>query len=132
MLGLRTVDGLPLDVLVAMSRPSSSSVPDSRSGFAQPLSSAVPDCHPGSAHLSSSTVSDCCPGSVQPSLSLVPDYRFGSAENSCHSLLSQLPRPLRTSINRLLATGSLILRDDRLSIPPSRLFISDSIIRELL
>ena len=117
MLGLRTVDGLPLDVLVAMSRPSSS---------------AVPDCHPESAQPSSSTVPDCCPGSVQPSLSLVPDYRFGSAENSCHSLLSQLPRPLRTSINRLLATGSLILRDDRLSIPPSRLFISDSIIRELL
>lgn len=132
MLGLRTVDGLPLDVLVAMSRPSSSSVPDSRSGFAQPLSSAVPDCHPGSAHLSSSTVSDCCPGSVQPSLSLVPGYRSGSAENSCHSLLSQLPRPLRTSIDRLLATGSLILRNGRLSIPPSRLFISDSIIRELL
>lgn len=87
MLGLRTVDGLPLDVLVAMCRPSSSSVPDSRSG---------------------------------------------AAENSCQSLLSQLPHPLRTSVNRLLATGSLILRDGRLSIPSSRLFISDSIIRELL
>ncbi len=87
MLGLRTVDGLPLDVLVAMCRPSSSSVPDSRSG---------------------------------------------AAENSCQSLLSQLPHPLRTSIDRLLATGSLILRDGRLSIPSSRLFISDSIIRELL
>ena len=102
MLGLRTVDGLPLDVLVAMSRPSSS---------------AVPDCHPESA---------------QPSSSTVPDCRSGAGEHLCHSLLSQLPRPLRTSINRLLATGSLILRDDRLSIPPSRLFISDSIIRELL
>lgn len=87
MLGLRTVDGLPLDVLVAMCRPSSSTVPDSRSG---------------------------------------------AAENSCHSLLSQLPHPLRTSVDRLLATGSLILRNGRLSIPPSRLFISDSIIRELL
>lgn len=87
MLGLRTVDGLPLDVLVAMCRPSSSSVPDSRSG---------------------------------------------AAENSCQSLLSQLPHPLRTSVDRLLATGSLILRDGRLSIPSSRLFISDSIIRELL
>lgn len=86
MLGLRTVDGLPLDVLVAMCR-SSSTVPDSRSG---------------------------------------------AAENSCQSLLSQLPHPLRTSIGRLLATGSLILRDGRLSIPSSRLFISDSIIRELL
>lgn len=83
MLGLRTVDGLPLDVLVAMSRPSSS-------------------------------------------------IRSGSAENSCHSLLSQLPRHLRISVDRLLATGSLILRNGRLSIPPSRLFISDSIIRELL
>ncbi|HIR33110.1 MAG TPA: coproporphyrinogen III oxidase family protein [Candidatus Coprenecus merdigallinarum] len=102
MLGLRTVDGLPLDVLVAMCRPSSSSVPDSRSGFAQPSSSTV------------------------------PDSRSGAAENSCQSLLSQLPHPLRTSVDRLLATGSLILRDDRLSIPPSRLFISDSIIRELL
>lgn len=102
MLGLRTVDGLPLDVLVAMSRPSSS---------------AVPDCHPESA---------------QPSSSTVPDCRSGAGEHLCHSLLSQLPRPLRTSIGRLLATGSLILRNDRLSIPPSRLFISDSIIRELL
>ena len=102
MLGLRTVDGLPLDVLVAMSRPSSS---------------AVPDCHPESA---------------QPSSSTVPDCRSGAGEHLCHSLLSQLPRPLRTSIGRLLATGSLILRDGRLSIPPSRLFISDSIIRELL
>ena len=102
MLGLRTVDGLPLDVLVAMSRPSSS---------------AVPDCHPESA---------------QPSWSTVPDCRSGAGEHLCHSLLSQLPRPLRTSIGRLLATGSLILRNDRLSIPPSRLFISDSIIRELL
>lgn len=87
MLGLRTVDGLPLDVLVAMCRPSSSTMPDSRSG---------------------------------------------AAENSCQSLLSQLPHPLRTSIDRLLATGSLILRDGRLSISSSRLFISDSIIRELL
>ena len=102
MLGLRTVDGLPLDVLVAMSRPSSS---------------AVPDCHPESA---------------QPSSSTVPDCRSGAGEHLCHSLLSQLPRPLRTSIGRLLATGSLILRNDRMSIPPSRLFISDSIIRELL
>lgn len=102
MLGLRTVDGLPLDVLVAMSRPSSS---------------AVPDCHPESA---------------QPSSSTVPDCRSGAGEHLCHSLLSQLPRPLRTSVDRLLATGSLILRDGRLSIPPSRLFISDSIIRELL
>ena len=102
MLGLRTVDGLPLDVLVAMCRPSSSAVPDSRSG------------------------------SVQPSSSTMPDSRSGSAENSCHSLLSQLPRPLRTSVDRLLATGSLILRNGRLSIPPYRLFISDSIIRELL
>ena len=102
MLGLRTVDGLPLDVLVAMSRLLSSSVPDSRSYSAQPLSSSV------------------------------PGYRSGSAENSCHSLLSQLPRPLRTSIDRLLATGSLILRNGRLSISSSRLFISDSIIRELL
>ena len=87
MLGLRTVDGLPIDILVAMCRPSSSAVPDSRSG---------------------------------------------AAENSCQSLLSQLPHPLRTSVDRLLATGSLILRNGRLSIPPSRLFISDSIIRELL
>lgn len=87
MLGLRTVDGLPLDVLVAMCRPSSSTMPDSRSG---------------------------------------------AAENSCHSLLSQLPHPLRTSVDRLLATGSLILRNGRLSIPPSRLFISDSIILVLL
>ncbi len=102
MLGLRTVDGLPLDVLVAMSRPSSS---------------AVPDCHPESA---------------QPSSSTVPDSRSGAAENSCQSLLSQLPHPLWTSVDRLLATGSLILRDGRLSIPSSRLFISDSIIRELL
>ena len=102
MLGLRTVDGLPLDVLVAMSRPSSS---------------AVPDCHPESA---------------QPSSSTVPDCRSGAGEHLCHSLLSKLPRPLRTSIGRLLATGSLILRNGRLSIPPSRLFISDSIIRELL
>ena len=116
MLGLRTLDGLPLDVLVAMSRPSSI-VPDSRPGSAQPSSSTVPDCHPESA---------------QPLSSSVPGYRSGSAENSCHSLLSQLPRPLRTSIDRLLATGSLILRNGRLSIPPSRLFISDSIIRELL
>lgn len=117
MLGLRTVGGLPLDVLVAMSRPSSSAVPDNRPGSVQPSSSTVPDCRPGSA---------------QPSLSSVPDYRSGTAENPCHSTLSQLPRPLRTSIDRLLATGSLILRDGRLSIPPSRLFISDSIIRELL
>lgn len=102
MLGLRTVDGLPLDVLVAMCRPSSSAVPDSR------------------------------PGSAQPSSSTVPDSRSGAAENSCHSLLSQLPHPLRTSVDCLLATGSLILRNGRLSIPPSRLFISDSIIRELL
>ena len=102
MLGLRTVDGLPLDVLVAMCRPSSSSVPDCRSGSAQPSSSTVPDC------------------------------RSGAAEHSCHSLISQLPRHLRTSIDRLLATGSLILRDGRLSIPPFRLFISDSIIRELI
>ena len=116
MLGLRTVDGLPLDVLVAMSRPSFT-VSDSRSGFAQPLSSSVPDSRPGSA---------------QPLSSSVPGYRSGSAENLCHSLLSQLPHPLRTSIDRLLATGSLILRDGRLSIPSSRLFISDSIIRELL
>lgn len=87
MLGLRTVDGLPLDVLVAMCRPSSSTMPDSRPG---------------------------------------------AAENSCHSLLSQLPHPLRTSVDRLLATGSLILRNGRLSIPPSRLFISDSIILVLL
>ena len=101
MLGLRTLDGLPLDVLVAMCRPSSTA-PGSRSG------------------------------SVQPSSSAVPDSRPGSAENSCQSLLSQLPHPLRTSIDRLLATGSLILRDGRLSIPSSRLFISDSIIRELL
>ena len=101
MLGLRTVDGLPLDVLVAMCR-SSSTVPDSRSG------------------------------SVQPSSSTMPGSRSGAAENTCHSLLSQLPRPLRTSVDRLLATGFLILRDGRLSIPSSRLFISDSIIRELL
>ena len=101
MLGLRTVDGLPLDVLVAMCRPSSTA-PGSRSGSAQPLSSTM------------------------------PDSRSGAAENSCQSLLSQLPHPLRTSIDRLLATGSLILRNGRLSIPPSRLFISDSIIRELL
>ena len=101
MLGLRTLDGLPLDVLVAMCRPSSTA-PGSRSG------------------------------SVQPSSSAVPDSRPGSAENSCQSLLSQLPHPLRTSVDRLLATGSLILRNGRLSIPPSRLFISDSIIRELL
>ena len=117
MLGLRTVDGLPLDVLVAMCRPSSSSVPDCRSGFAQPSSSTVPDSRSGS---------------VQPLSSTMPGSRSGSAENSCHSLFSQLPHPLRTSIDRLLATGSLILRDGRLSIPPSRLFISDSIIRELL
>ena len=102
MLGLRTIDGLPLDVLVAMCRPSSSSVPDSRPGSAQPLSSTM------------------------------PDSRSGAAENSCQSLLSQLPHPLRTSVDRLLATGFLILRNGRLSIPPSRLFISDSIIRELL
>ena len=102
MLGLRTVDGLPLDVLVAMCRPSSSTVPGSRSG------------------------------SVQPSSSTMPDSRSGAAENSCQSLLSQLPHPLRTSVDRLLATGSLILRDGRLSISSSRLFISDSIIRELL
>lgn len=101
MLGLRTLDGLPLDVLVAMCRPSSTA-PGSRSG------------------------------SVQPSSSAVPDSRPGAAENSCQSLLSQLPHPLRTSVDRLLATGSLILRNGRLSIPPSRLFISDSIIRELL
>ena len=101
MLGLRTVDGLPLDVLVAMCR-SSSTVPGSRSG------------------------------SVQPSSSTMPGSRSGAAENTCHSLLSQLPRPLRTSVDRLLATGFLILRDGRLSIPSSRLFISDSIIRELL
>ena len=117
MLGLRTVDGLPLDVLVAMCRPSSSSVPDSRSGFAQPSSSTVPDSRSGS---------------VQPLSSTMPDSRSGAAENSCQSLLSQLPHPLRTSVDRLLATGSLILRDGRLSIPSSRLFISDSIIRELL
>ena len=117
MLGLRTVDGLPLDVLVAMCRPSSSSVPDSRSGFAQPSSSTVPDSRSGS---------------VQPLSSTVPDSRSGAAENTCHSLLSQLPRPLRTSVDRLLATGFLILRNGRLSIPSSRLFISDSIIRELL
>ena len=132
MLGLRTVDGLPLDVLVAMSRLLSSSVPDSCSESAQPSSSSVPDCHPGSAQLSSSSVPDSRPESAQPLSSSVPGYRSGSAENSCHSLLSQLPRPLRTSIDRLLATGSLILRNGRLSIPPSRLFISDSIIRELL
>ena len=101
MLGLRTLDGLPLDVLVAMCRPSSTA-PGSRSGSAQPLSSTM------------------------------PDSRSGAAENSCQSLLSQLPRPLRTSVDRLLATGFLILRDGRLSIPSSRLFISDSIIRELL
>ena len=117
MLGLRTVDGLPLDVLVAMCRPSSSAVPDSRPGSAQPSSSTVPDSRPGSA---------------QPSSSTVPDSRSGAAENSCHSLLSQLPHPLRTSVDRLLATGSLILRNGRLSIPPSRLFISDSIILVLL
>lgn len=102
MLGLRTVDGLPLDVLVAMCRPSSSAVPGSSSG------------------------------SVQPSSSTMPDSRSGAAKNSCQSLLSQLPHPLRTSVDRLLATGSLILRNGRMSIPPSRLFISDSIIRELL
>ena len=102
MLGLRTVDGLPLDVLVAMCRPSSSTMPGSRSG------------------------------AVQPSSSTMPDSRSGAAENSCQSLLSQLPHPLRTSVDRLLATGSLILRDGRLSISSSRLFISDSIIRELL
>ena len=102
MLGLRTVDGLPLDVLVAMCRSSSSAVPGSHSGSAQPLSSTV------------------------------PDSRSGAAENSCQSLLSQLPHPLRTSVDRLLATGSLILRNGRLSIPPSRLFIRDSILRELL
>ena len=117
MLGLRTVDGLPLDVLVAMCRPSSSSMPDSRPGSAQSLSSTMPDSRYGSVH---------------PSLSSVPDCRYESAENLCRSLISQLPRPLRTSIDRLLATGSLILRNGRLSIPPSRLFISDSIIRELL
>ena len=117
MLGLRTVDGLPLDVLVAMCRPSSSAVPDSRSGSVQPSSSTMPDSRYGSVH---------------PSLSSVPDCRYESAENLCRSLISQLPRPLRTSIDRLLATGSLILRDGRLSIPSSRLFISDSIIRELL
>ena len=132
MLGLRTVDGLPLDVLVAMCRPSSSTVPDSRPGSAQPSSSTVPDSRPGSAQPSSSTVPDSRPGSAQPSSSTVSDSRSGAAENSCQSLLSQLPHPLRTSVDRLLATGSLILRDDRLFIPPSRLFISDSIIRELL
>ena len=116
MLGLRTVDGLPLDVLVAMCRPSSTA-PGSRSGSVQPLSSSVPDSRPGSA---------------QPLSSTMPDSRSGAAENSCQSLLSQLPHPLRTSVDRLLATGSLILRNGRLSIPPSRLFISDSIIRELL
>ena len=62
----------------------------------------------------------------------MPDSRSGSAENLCHSIISQLPRHLRTSVDRLLATGSLILRNGRLSIPSSRLFISDSIIRELL
>lgn len=132
MLGLRTVDGLPLDVLVAMCRLSSSSVPDSRSGSAQPLSSAVPDFHPESAQPSSSAVPDSRPESAQPSSSAVPDCRSGAAEHLFHSLLYQLPRSLRTSIDRLLATGSLILRNGRLSIPPSRLFISDSIIRELL
>ena len=132
MLGLRTVDGLPLDVLVAMCRPSSSTVPDSRPGSAQPSSSTVPDSRSGSAQPSSSTVPDSRPGSAQPSSSTVPDSRSGAAENSCQSLLSQLPHPLRTSVDRLLATGSLILRDDRLFFPPSRLFISDSIIRELL
>ncbi len=116
MLGLRTLDGLPLDVLVAMCRPSSTA-PGSRSGSVQPSSSAVPDSRPGSA---------------QPLSSTMPDSRSGAAENSCQSLLSQLPHPLRTSVDRLLATGSLILRNGRLSIPPSRLFISDSIIRELL
>ncbi len=116
MLGLRTLDGLPLDVLVAMCRPSSTA-PGSRSGSVQPSSSAVPDSRPGSA---------------QPLSSTMPDSRSGAAENSCQSLLSQLPHPLRTSVDRLLATGSLILRNGRLFIPPSRLFISDSIIRELL
>lgn len=47
MLGLRTVDGLPLDVLVAMSRPSSSAVPDCHPESAQPSSSTVPDCRSG-------------------------------------------------------------------------------------
>ena len=131
MLGLRTVDGLPLDVLVAMCR-SSSTVPGSRSGSAQPLSSTVPGSRPGSVQPSSSTVPGSRSGSVQPSSSTMPDSRSGAAENSCQSLLSQLPHPLRTSIDRLLATGSLILRDGRLSISSSRLFISDSIIRELL
>lgn len=46
--------------------------------------------------------------------------------------LLRLPRFMQTSIDRLLSTGSLILRDGRLRIPPDRLFISDSIIRELL
>lgn len=46
--------------------------------------------------------------------------------------LLRLPRSMRASIDRLLSTGSLILRDGRLRIPPDRLFISDSIIRELL
>ena len=132
MLGLRTVDGLPLDVLVAMCRPSSSAVPGSRSGSVQPSSSTVPGRRSGSVQPSSSTMPGSRSGSVQPSSSTVPDSRSGAAENSCQSLLSQLPHPLRTSIDRLLATGSLILRDGRLSISSSRLFISDSIIRELL
>lgn len=131
MLGLRTVDGLPLDVLVAMCR-SSSTVPGSHSGSAQPSSSTVPGSRSGSAQPLSSTVPGSRSGSVQPSSSTMPDSRSGAAENSCQSLLSQLPHPLRTSIDRLLATGSLILRDGRLSISSSRLFISDSIIRELL
>ena len=131
MLGLRTVDGLPLDVLVAMCR-SSSTVPGSHSGSAQPSSSTVPGSRPGSVQPSSSTVPGSRSGSVQPSSSTMPDSRSGAAENSCHSLLSQLPHPLRTSVDRLLATGSLILRNGRLSIPPSRLFISDSIILVLL
>ena len=46
--------------------------------------------------------------------------------------LLRLPSFMQTSIDRLLSTGSLILRDGRLRIPSDRLFISDSIIRELL
>lgn len=103
MLGLRTVDGLPLTALAALCQLSTPSV---------------------SARRSVAVGSSLSP--------IVAVHSSGAAELSRSSVFPLLPRPLQVSIDRLLSSGSLIFRDGCLRIPPDRLFISDSIIRELL
>lgn len=129
MLGLRTVDGLPLSVVSA-----------GHDSFPHPAARA-------SSQFPSGDASECAAGcaAVDGFGDSHGDASDGAARLAfCAALRTVSPvglddgsfaapqSALRDVIGRFLADGSLILRDGRLCIPPDRLFISDSIIRGLL